>query len=92
MRPFLRRLKHKQLHSSYSKIPVNALPCFNDCVHTEKQTGLSMIWKDPEKEMQAHSFLKYLSTVSAMTKMDSPDTLFTGVLGMPQSQKEAHCR
>lgn len=44
------------------------------------------------KEMQVYCFLKYLPTVSAIMKMDSPDTLFTMLLGMPQSQKEAYCK
>lgn len=44
--------------------------------------------KDLEKKQQVSSFLKYLSTVSAVLKMDSPDALFTVLLGMPWSQRK----
>lgn len=95
MRPFLRRLKHNQLHSPYSKVVVNMIPHLNVYVHIGEETFTwvsEAFGKIQRKKKQVSSFLKYLSTVSAMMKMDSPDALFTMLLGMPQSQKEANCR
>lgn len=38
MRPFLRRLKHNQLHSPYSKVVVNMIPHLNVYVHIGEET------------------------------------------------------